>query len=60
MKRFWCRTCQRIIRVRKLPPLDPKAYADEGKLQPSPRMREGQCWWHKEGVSHAVATASHR
>lgn len=47
MKRFFCTKCNRIVRTRKLPPLEPQAYPDNGEtLQPAVRLRTGTCRWH--------------
>ena len=52
MKRFFCTTCKRVKRVRRLPMLskDAYTYGEDGHgaatLQPSPRNREGVCDYH--------------
>lgn len=53
MKRFFCTTCKRVVRTRRLPQLAKEAsYIDDGgemRLVESVSRRHGTCTWHDKG-----------
>lgn len=49
MKRFFCNTCKRVIRVRRIPTSVTNPFAD------NPYERIGDCTWHTAGRVHRTA-----